>query len=390
MRSNPGGMIPPSQIMGRDALITRLWRVLEGRGVVLSAERRMGKTSIIKKMVAEPQQNCLCFYRDLEGIRTPLEFIETIFSDVEGCLSRSQRLATKARGWLKHLTGLEIGGVVKFPDTIAAHWKSLLVKIIEDLAEQQEQTVIFFWDEMPLMLYNIKQRQGEDSAMEVLDALRSLRLTYPSIRMVFTGSIGLHNVITALKRAGYANDPTNDMDTINVPSLSDADAGALARQLIEGESLTTDSLQATADAITDAVDNIPYFIHHVVDQLAQRGGKADMTIVNDIVNTCLTDPQDRWHLRYYRERIDVYYLPDERPFALNLLDVLSVAEQPMSFAEAFNLLKAKISTEDGEKVRDVLTLLQRDHYVIQQSGDGRFRFQFPLIQRFWRLNRGLV
>src|SRR5215213_287362 len=172
MKSNPGGIIPPSQIIGRDKLIRQLWRVLDGRGLVLSAERRMGKTSIIKKMVAEAPGDKLCFYQDLEGIRTPLEFVETIFGEVEKHLSRSRRLATKARGWLKEAAGLEVGGVIKFPQTIAAHWKSLLGRTIEDLTEQQEGTVIFFWDEMPLMLYNIKEREGEAAAMEVLDALR--------------------------------------------------------------------------------------------------------------------------------------------------------------------------------------------------------------------------
>jgi len=349
----------------------------------------MGKTSIIKKMVAEAPGDKLCFYQDLEGIRTPLEFVETIFGEVEKHLSRSRRLATKARGWLKEAAGLEVGGVIKFPQTIAAHWKSLLGRTIEDLTEQQEGTVIFFWDEMPLMLYNIKEREGEAAAMEVLDALRALRLSHPRMRIVFTGSIGLHNVVSALKRAKYANDPTNDMDTVNVPPLSATDARALARGLIEGEGISADGPQAVAGAVADAVDNIPYFIHHVVDQLVQRDGKADAAAVEEIVGDSLTDPQDRWHLRYYRERIDVYYLPDERPFALNLLDLLSAAERPLPFGEVFNLLKARLRTEEEEKTRSVLTLLEKDHYVIRER-DGRFRFQFPLIRRFWRLDRGLV
>ncbi len=389
MKTNPGGIIPISQVIGRDGLIRRLWRVLEGRGIVLSAERRMGKTSIIKKMVAEPPANTLCVYRDLEGIRAPLEFVETVFGDVEEYLSRSKRTAMKARGWLKHLTGLEIGGVIKFPDTIAAHWKSVLVKTTEDLVEQQRQTVVFFWDEMPLMLYNIKQRGGEGAAMEVLDVLRSLRLTHAGLRMVFTGSIGLHNVITDLKRAGYANDPTNDMDTINVPPLSPDDARSLAMRLIEGEAVPSDDPQATAAAVAAAVDNIPYFIPHVVDQLVQRGGKVSAATAEEIVAESLTDPQDRWHLRYFRERIDVYYVPDRRPFALNLLDVLAVAAGPLSFDEIFNLLKSRLNTEDRERARDVLTLLRSDHYVIQRT-DGRYCFQFKLIQRFWRLHRGLA
>jgi hypothetical protein len=267
-------------------------------------------------------------------------------------------------------------------------WKTLLTTTIEDLVEHQDRTVIFFWDEILLMLYNIKQDNGEKAAMEVLDVLRSLRQMHNDLRMVFTGSIGLHNVITSLKKAGYANDPTNDMDIVDVPPLSPADAQELARRLVEGEGIQMDDPQTTTQAIANAVDGIPFFIHHVADQMAQRGGVTSAATVGEIVATSLTDPQDRWHLRYYRERITTYYTKDEQPFALNLLDVLSVAGQPLTFDDLFNLLKSRMVTEDREMSLAVLDLLGRDNYIVLQT-DGKYRFRFPLIQRCWRLHRGL-
>jgi hypothetical protein len=388
MKANPGGHIDPSETFGRDGIITNLWRILERRSLILSAERRMGKTCIIKKMRAEAPQERLIVYRDLEGVRTPVEFAEIIFHDVEEYLSRSRRTAVRARQWLSHLAGAEIGSIIKFPDAVAPHWKSLLTKIIEDLIEHQERLVIFFWDEMPLMLYNIKKQNGEDSAMEILDALRSLRQMHTNLRMGFTGSIGLHNVITSLKRAGYANDPTNDMATVDVPPLLFDDAKELARRLLEGEKIPADNMETTTSAIADAVDCMPHYIHHIVDQIAQRGFTANKATVGEIVDSCLTDSQDPWHLRYYRERIDIYYEPDERRFGLNLLDVLSVSDQARLFDELFNLLKARLVTEDRETAHHVLTLLQRDHYIGQQKS-GAFGFRSQLIKRWWRLHRGI-
>lgn len=390
MRANPGGYIPPDEVIGRDALIQRLWRILERQSLVLTAERRMGKTSMIRKMVAEAPPGKLPIYHDLEGVRTPLEFAETIFHDVEAYLSRLQQTAGRARQWLAHLTGMEIGGVIKFPDQIAPHWKTLLIKTIEDLVERQDRTVIFFWDEMPLMLYNIKRRNGEEAAMEVLDTLRSLRQMHSDLRTVFTGSIGLHNVITSLKRTGYANDPTNDMYIEDVPPLSPSDAQELAHRLLEGEEIPTDALPATAREIAAAVDGIAHYIHHVVDQMKARDGVMNVAVVREIVDACLTDPLDRWHTHHYVERIDTYYTPEERPFALNLLDALSAAaDQPLTFDELFNRLKSRVVTEDSEMARHIMTLLQRDHYIVQQGG-GKYRFRFPLIQRSWRLQRGLA
>ncbi len=53
MRTNPGGQIDPAQIIGRDELIKRLWEILSRQSLVLTAERRMGKTSVVLKMKAE-------------------------------------------------------------------------------------------------------------------------------------------------------------------------------------------------------------------------------------------------------------------------------------------------------------------------------------------------
>jgi len=224
--------------------------------------------------------------------------------------------------------------------------------------------------------------------MEVLDTLRSLRQMHADLRMVFTGSVGLHNVISSLKRSGYANAPTNDMAAVDVPALSPEDAQELACRLLEGEGIQTVDLQETARTIAVAVDCIPFFIHHIVDEIAQRGNSANMATISEVVDACLTDSYDRWHLRYYRERIETYYTANERPLALNLLDVLSGSGQPLPFDDLFNLLQSRLVNADSEMTRRVLTTLQRDHYVIQQP-DSRFCFRFPLIRRSWRIQRGL-
>jgi hypothetical protein len=389
MKANPGGQIDPSEVIGRNSFIQRLWRVLERQSLILCAERRMGKTCIIKKMVAEAPQDKLPIYRDLEGIRTPLEFVETVFHDVKSYLSGLRRTAERARKLLTQISGTEVGDVIKFPDVVAPHWKNLLTSTIEDLVEHQDKIVILFWDEVPLMLYNIKRRNSENESMEILDTLRSLRQMHPDLRMVFTGSIGLHNVITSLKRVGYSNDPTNDMYTIDVPPLSPDDAQKLAHLLLEGERIQTGDLQATTQAIATAVDCIPHYIHHIVDEIVESGDKANVAVVGEIVTACLTDPLDCWHMRHYLERIDTYYTPDEQPFVLGLLDVLAASDQPRLFDDLFNLIKSNMETEDSEMVRSMLTLLQRDHYVIRET-NGAFRFRFPLIQRWWRLERGLT
>lgn len=389
MRANPGGHISPKELIGRDELIADIWRRLEGRSVVLSAERRMGKTSIIKKMKAEPLAGVLPVWRDLEKVRTPEEFAELVFQDVEEHLGRFQRTALKARNFLSSIGGTEIKGVIKLPQIQSHHWKSLLSHTIEDLVTHQDSRLIFFWDELPLMIYNIKQSNGEVAAMEVLDLLRDLRQTHESLRMVFTGSIGLHNVLTGLKREGYANDPVNDMAKVDVPPLQvDSTAITLIEALMDGENIEATDKHAVSSCLAETVDGFPFYIQHVVEQLAMMKKSATEELVMEIVARFLVDDNDAWELRHFRTRIDTYYLPDERPYALALLDILASDAEPLSFDKLFNLLKTKIVTEDSELARKVLTLIQLDHYVTRDT-NGAYMFRFPIIRRWWRLERGI-
>jgi hypothetical protein len=388
MKANPGGQIDPREIVGRDKLVARLWDVLERQSLVLIAERRMGKTCVMKKMQSDCPSGIITVYRDLEGLRSPLEFVEGVFHDVEKYLSRFERTAVKARELLTHLGGVDVPKLGRLPNIAAAHWKVLLTRILEDLADHQSGLVVLFWDEVPMMLKNIKDSSGEAVALEILDTLRSLRHAHASLRMVYTGSIGLHNVIRSLKKGGNPDDPTNDMQTEDVPPLTRPYAIELAQKLFAGEDMQ-DAGEATAAAIADSVDCIPYYIHHVVDQMKHRGTATDPDSVRQLVAACLTDPQDPWHLQHYRERIDAYYDEADRPFMLAMLDVLATAQSPLTFGEVYRHVKAKVVTDDEERVLGLLGLLKRDHYACQEL-DGRVRFSFSIVKRWWGLSRGLT
>jgi AAA+ ATPase superfamily predicted ATPase len=120
MKTNPGEQLAANEVIGRDRLIAKLWQILERQSLVLTAERRMGKTSVIKKMVAEPLPAILIKFRDLEGFRTPLEFVEALFQDVQSELSGKEQVLTGVRQFIEQLSGAEIKGF-KLPKTAAPH-----------------------------------------------------------------------------------------------------------------------------------------------------------------------------------------------------------------------------------------------------------------------------
>jgi hypothetical protein len=261
---------------------------------------------------------------------------------------------------------------------------------VGDLVEQQgEDRVVFFWDEMPYMIDAIAKRQGETVAMEVLDVCRALRQspqTGRGFRMVLTGSLGLHHVLGRLKQQGYSNAPVNDMEPVDLPPLDQEDAEELARRLVQGEGLRTADEVSSARAIATESGCIPFYIHVIVRELAVRSRSADPADVAAVVQEQLMDPQDRFMLRHFRERINTYY-PDDIKLVLAMLDAVAGTDRPQTLRKLFGVAK-HAGPVDEERVRELLRLLQLDHYL-GRDADGAFAFRSALLRRWWRYDRGI-
>ncbi len=301
--------------------------------------------------------------------------------------SRSEERARLAVwGLLEKLGGTEIGHL-KLPQ-VKPHWKNLLAALFQDIFTDEDRTVVFFWDELPLFIYNVKETTGEQDAMELLDALRSLRQKYRSLRMVFTGSVGMHQVIGSLRKHGYANDPTNDMLTIEVPPLTPDDGAHLAGLLLAGENVAvSDDAHNVSRAVSEAAGHIPYYVHCLVSRMRNAGGRIDRDHVTTCLKQLIADPNDPAHFQYYQSRLTTYYGTLEARLALYALDVIATRGQPIPFSDLLNLVKHKTPEAEDELFRQVLQVLMKDHYVLRNE-DGTYSFRYSIVQRWWAYTRG--
>jgi hypothetical protein len=282
MKSNPGGQLPVDEILGRDALIAELWDILARTSVVMTAERRIGKTSIIRKMHANPGAGWVPVLQDLERIYSADEFAVAIYKEIYRFLSSWQKATHSATKLWKEVGGVEIGGVLKLPENKQKHWKTLLV---------------------------------------------------------------------------------------------------------QGEGLTTSDLPQAARTIAVEGDCFPFYIHSIVRTLRISGRMADPEQIVEAVKAQLTHVNDPWELGHYRSRIKSYY-PKEDEVITAVLDFLATCESPATIDQVFSAVKSRETFDDRERLMEVLKLLQRDHYL-DRSSDGRYSFRFPLICRWWKLDRGL-
>jgi hypothetical protein len=386
MRTNPGGGLAPEEVVGRDALIAELWDKLERHSVMMTAERRMGKTSVLRKMLAQQPPGVTAFYWDLENIRSPEALVREIFNKVSEDLGNSQKWQGKVQQLLKNwgLGGEKIAGVsLPKPDLT---WQQHLQGIVQDLSAQVEdrERWLFLFDELPLAIDNIRQDKGASIAMEVLDTLRSIRQDYPQIRMVYTGSIGLHHVVVELRKQGYRNAPTNDLPPVEVEPLAEYDAWKLAQDLLIGEKVETDDLAAASQAIASAVDGNAFYIHHSVARLKGIAQPIDVPQVAAMIQAAVRQ-YDIWDLGYFVKRIDSYY-GDNTKLALLALDELA-PESALTIGDWWNRVSIQTPDLDKEAFRSTLNLLEQDHYICRNDA-GAYRFRFSLVRRYWHQQRG--
>jgi hypothetical protein len=112
MKANPGGSVDGEAIVGREVEISEIWRKLERQSVILTAERRVGKTCILKKMRAHPRNGWIPLLCWVEQCGHPIECIETIYGEAQRMEAQSNKgvWLGRIRSVYQRIAGTEIAG----------------------------------------------------------------------------------------------------------------------------------------------------------------------------------------------------------------------------------------------------------------------------------------
>jgi hypothetical protein len=379
MKPNPGGALQPTQVIGREGLIAECWRTLASTSVALFAPRRIGKTSVLTRMAAEPPPGIVVARRDLEGLESAAEFVHVLFEDVEEVLGRWRCTARRARS---HVEKLAIETQHIKVQLQGPGWKRLLDRLFEDLEEQlanRGELLVLMWDEVTLFLDDLMRRGRHDEAMSWLDSLRAARQRHPHVRMILTGSIGFGEVLRRLQRShGYRNRPLNDVRKLSVPLLDVEGSTRLISGLLHGKA----DDPALIEAMLASSEGHPFVIQLLADKLLQLPNPTAGD-VDACLRQLLRPPGDPLDLTHYIERIDKQFDSDCAAVARAVLDVLARADGGRTQAELIDAL----SVHDVELVRSSIRQLEDDFYL--RRDEERLVFMLDLLRQFWREERGL-
>lgn len=397
--------VAPENVIGRDKLIARIWQMLAQSSLRFTAERRVGKTTVMKKMAAEPEDGYELLFLELEGIASPSEFVELLLNRLKPLLSKTDKAKDFFNKTWKELGGIEIGGVLKLTEKDKIEWKPALEKTLLGACEHHsDKKLVLLLDELPYMLQKIATLDIDNSqrisALTLLDTLRSIRQQCPNLRMIFAGSVGLHHVISELKQSVLASEPVNDMPAVDIRSLETEDALMLVERLLEQEKINYLKEEAVAigSRIVELTDAVPFYIEAVCTRLSELERDIDSSDVDAVVSQQLTNDLDPWEMEHFRERLPIYYtgtVPTTTngeisgdKIARAVLDHMALSDEPQSIEQVWSVIKSQFQITDRQHVLQMLRSLSQDHYLISDTSKC-YSFRFPLIKNWWKLAQGL-
>ncbi|MDS4074447.1 MAG: ATP-binding protein [Candidatus Accumulibacter sp.] len=389
---------------GRRQELDDLWRYLLSDHIRFPGVRRLGKTSILKRLVDEaPAHGVLAHWIDVSNVHSAEELIDRLDQafPAQAVTHFLGELGEKAaHGWrgLRKISGslpTVVGGggfSVDLDASAAPTWQKQAAALQERL---QNQPLLILLDEFPVMLDNLIQ-QSPLAARQVLAWLRIWRQAPGECRFVFTGSIGLQFL---LERQGLA-DLMNDPYPYPLGPFKQAEARQLWRHFAAaGET----PWQIDDPVIDHALERIgwlsPFFLCLLLEGSRQAA--------RDRRQECLPAPSDP--PRIEREDVDAAYelllaersrfhhwekrlkdaLPDDdHSFCLALLTLLSRSPKGLTLGQlSRRLAKREANAERrAQRIQDLLLRLTDEGYTSPPDAGSRVQFlSFPL-RDWWQRN----
>lgn len=374
-----GPPVEGDDFFGREKEIRQANRLLDrNHSLLLSAPRRIGKSSLAKRLIEEKKaQGWKCVYIDLEETTTEEGFLRLVIEAFKNNGIWKQFAEGMSKGLASVLDRIEKVSVGPVDFNIGKKEEQEdLYKNLKELIKHEEDTFIVV-DELTLFLGILnKSDNGAEKVAFILNWLRSLRqVSKTQVRWLFCGSVGLRNFTSAMN-LGYT---INDLTEFSLDELTREEAIGLLRGLCRSEDIymSEECINYTLDKLQW---NIPYFIQVIFSKLAEDyGGKITQENIDVAYDKlCSENYLSTWseRLAEYRE----YEVP-----ARQILKSLSTQSSGMERDSMLDILMTDQDVSMREQIdytlSKVLEMLENDGYIIKKNTTRAFRS--PLLRDYW-------
>lgn len=377
----------------RDKIVRKILRMLnQNENLLLSAPRRIGKSSILKYMQKHPQENQIILYIPVQSIDTSEEFFKSLFNELikneeifNGVAGYLRKAKNVLKCYVSRISGFSMmSGEVKVGSDESINYYDECSRLFDSF-EIKNKKIVVFVDEFPDALTNILARD-RILAIKFLQKNRDLRMSFSQshLQFVYTGSTGLKNIVKKLDKL----DLINDIVEVHVPPLSYDEAKNLIYRLILGLKEENSEFEVENSVIKYILNKIrwklPYYIQIVIHELFEYYEEKNLPINNDSVDFVLreivkTKSAHSDYFENWKRRLKSTFQSSDYTFSIEILN--SVAKNNVISRDEIYDLSVKNKVEDYRYVIDVL---EHDGYLSEDNNE--YGFNSILLKEWWYIN----
>ncbi len=379
-----GGAVSLNNIIGRDEEIDLFWSILKKQGITLFAERRFGKSSILRKMEAENKEGFITIYKPVEGISSPENIAVTLLDRVkelslidEGAFKILENIYNMATDVVDEIQGFKL-------KKLETSWQKQLYYLFQKLIEKHsDKMIVIMLDEFSIFLDNLHK----EVASEVIGFFRNITYEkeFKNIRFVYCGSIGIDLVLDKIKKDGHnIGDPLNHMYKHELQPFTDENAKYFGKCLELGCSLNL--TKKLINHISTKANNIPYFIDIIFDKISKTK-EVNQKTIDSAFESLLDNTKGKESISHFYDRIKDFY-PNHK-VSVYILNFISISSRAVTESEIASNLLTNILESDRIEINEEIERLRNDGYLIRtiKNEERVYDFKYSLLKSWWKRNK---
>ena len=378
-------------------------RVDDGAHTLLTAQRRMGKTSLVRELLRqlEDEGDVATVFVDLEAANDPADAIAEIAIRAKPVQSAWNRIVS---GFANRLADVRdrIDEValadlkVKLRAGIdAGNWQQQGDQVFAALAGSDKPVVLAI-DELPILVNRLLKGpdyrmtpERKTAADQFLAWLRKNGQEHRgAVSLIVSGSVSLEPVLRQAGLSAHANifSPFELRPWSRQTSVGCLDALARTYGLRLSEAVRTEMCRRLRCCVPHHVQQFFDYLH----QHLRRNGSTTATTddVQQVYEHDFLSARGQIDLEHYEGRLRMVLGDEGYTTALDLLTEAAVNDGLLTQQAVRRHRDALESStaEDGVAIEDVLYLLEHDGYL--EPHTRGYRFVSALLQDWWRARHG--
>jgi len=395
--------------MGQGKVVTGKWfwnrdkekelfaqKIDEGAHILLVAQRRMGKTSLMAEMAEILGDRYICLFTDLQKSQNASDVIVELSLQIHPHKNLWEKSKTVFSNVLNRVVdsveSVQIGelSVTLRSGLSRGNWADKGNQLFDILAEA-EKPVVLLLDEFALMVINLLKdenneitAEGKKQTNEFMSWLRKNSIKHQGkMRIVVSGSIGLEPILHQARLSATINNfvplELKAWDKKTAVECIEALANEYGVHLEDG--VPEEMIVKLGCCIPH---HVQMFFTHVYDRCIKRGDmRCSIQDVAEVYKSDMLGVRGHVELTHYEERLEKVLPKDLCALALDMLTEAAVTGHLSD--EAIKAFQKEYSLDGRDIVevqKEILWVLQHDGYL--EDKPKGYVFVSKYLRDWWR------